>query len=95
MIDEILSDRLAGLAARIEARIADLKARGDFTEVHATAFAEIEAKRTALEGRMESLVATGNLGGAATLELVRDVDALVDGFESTVFAIDAKAERAT
>lgn len=95
MIDKTLSDRLASLAARIETRIADLKARGEFADVHAAAFAEIDAKRTALEARMESLVATGNLAGAATLELGRDVDALVDGFESSLFAIDAKATRTT
>lgn len=93
MIDKALSDKLAALAGRIEARIAELKARGDFADVHAAAFADIDAKRTALEARMESLVATGNAGGAAALELARDVDALVDGFESAVFSIDAKAVR--
>lgn len=93
MIDKELSEKLADLGRRIEARIADMKQNGEFSDVHAGAFAEIEAKRTSLEGRMESLVATGNVGGAATLELSRDVDALVDGFESAVFSIDAEAAR--
>lgn len=93
MIDRHLSDKLADLGRRIEARIADLKRSGEFADVHADAFAEIEGRRAALEGRMESLVATGNVGGAAALELSRDVDALVDGFESAVFSIDAKATR--
>lgn len=93
MIDKELSKKLADLGERIETRIAEMKKNGEFSDVHANAFADIEAKRASLEGRMESLVATGNVGGAATLELSRDVDALVDGFENAVFSIDAEAQR--
>lgn len=93
MADRELSKELAGLGARIEARIADLKGSGEFRDVHAAAFADVEARRTNLEARMERLVATGDLAGAAALELRRDVDALVDGFEAALFGIDAQARR--
>ncbi len=94
MIDRELTKKLADLGARIEARLADLKQRGDFSTVHAAAFADIETRRAAIEARMEKLVAGSDLGAAATTELARDVDALVDGFEAAVFSIDAQAVRA-
>ena len=89
-----LTERLADLAGRIEARITDLRERGEFSDVHAAAFADIRAKRAALEERMEEAVAAGEAGRATLIELRRDVDALVDGFEEAVFAIDARGERA-
>lgn len=94
MTDRVLSEKLADLGARIEARLADLKARGDFSTVHAAAFADIEARRAAVERRMEALVSGGDFGAAAAAELARDVDAVVDGFEAAVFSIDAQAVRA-
>lgn len=94
MTDRELSEKLADLGARIDARFTDLKERGEFSDVHARAFAEIRSRRDALEERMEKLVAGGALGGAAAVEFSRDVDALTDGFESAVFAIDAQAVRA-
>lgn len=94
MTEPKLSDRLTDLGASIDARIAELRRSGEFADVHAAAFADVEARRTNLEARMQSLVATGNLGGAASLELSRDVDALVDGFESALFSIEARARKA-
>jgi hypothetical protein len=89
-----LTERLTDLAGRIEARITDLRERGEFSGVHAAAFADIRARRSALEERMEEAVAAGEAGRATLIELRRDVDALVDGFEEAVFAIDARGERA-
>lgn len=94
MTDRELSKKLADLGARIDARVADLKERGEFSDVHAKAFAAISARRDALETRMEKLVGEGALGGAAAVEFSRDIDALTDGFESAVFSIDAQAVRA-
>lgn len=94
MTDRDLSKALADLGARIDARIDEMKRCGEFRDVHAAAFADVEARRTRLETRMENLVASGDYAGAAGLELRRDVDALVDGFEAALFDVDARARKA-
>lgn len=88
MIDTALSDRLAELDARIGARMHDLRERGEFSDVHAAAFAGIEAQRAEIEKRMEHAVATGAVGSAVLVEVRRDVDALADAFEAMVFSTD-------
>lgn len=94
MTDTELAEKLADLGSRIDARTTDLVERGEFANVHAAAFADIRAKRADLEARMEEAVAAGDGGRATLVELRRDVDALVDGFEEALFSIEARGERA-
>lgn len=93
MFDPELTRRLADLGARIDARRAELRDRGEFGDVHAAAFAEVDARHTALAESMEKAIATGDLVGAAVTELRRDVDALIDGFEHMLFRVDSQAQR--
>lgn len=93
MTDKELADKLADLGARIDARRRDLAERGEFGDVHVASFAEMEARRDALEARMEKAVATGDLRSAAGVELRRDVDALIDNFEEIMFSVGARATR--
>lgn len=88
MIDTALSDKLAELGARIDARMNDMREHGQFSDVHAAAFAGLEARRAEIEKSMERAVATGAVGSAVLVEVRRDVDALVDAFEAMVFSSD-------
>lgn len=93
MIEQELVRKLSDLGNRIQARIDDLRERGEFSDVHAAAFAEIRARRDAMETGMEKAVATGSVGSAALIEVKRDVDALTDAFEAALFTISAQAAR--
>lgn len=93
MTDPELSKKLAALGARIDARMRDLRERGEFGDVHAAAFAEINHRRAAADAAIAEAVAGGHVAGALRSEFARNVDAIVDDFEAILFSIGADASR--
>ena len=93
MHDDGLTKKLADLGRRIDERIAEFRDRGEFGDVHAAAFAAIDAKRAAKEAVIAAAVAAGRTRSALATEFGRDVDALVDDFEAILFGIEAQASR--
>jgi hypothetical protein len=93
MGDDDLTTKLADLGQRIDSRIAEFRERGEFGDVHAAAFAGIEAKRARTEAEVARAVAAGRTGEVLRGEFLRNVDAIVDDFEAILFGIEADAMR--
>ena len=93
MADPELAKKLADLGARIDQRTRDMRERGEFGDVHAAAFADINHRRAEAEAEIAGAVAGGHVAGALRGEFARNVDALVDDFEAILFTIGADAAR--
>ncbi|TBW40449.1 hypothetical protein EYW49_04525 [Siculibacillus lacustris] len=95
--DRTLKRALDELGRRIRARTDDFRERGEFSDVHAGVFEDLEDRREALRAAVDAAVDEGHTGTALLRESRADLDALVADFEGMLFhtaAAEMRAHRA-